>query len=508
MRTGAFYYAISAVSGFSLMALEVLSSRVVAPYTGSSLYAWSSVIGVTLLGLSVGSLLGGRAADRHPGPGLLIRAFLASAAAVALVVPFSGLQEALVSSIDSLALANIAVAATLFLVPSVLIGALQPVIVRLSVDDMPRLGSRYGALSSAWSAGSIAGVFAAGFWLIPYVGTRLSLLAISLALAFSAAAVAARGRASGRAEAACLLAFLLALGAALAAGGRERSPSVVYEDETAYYDAKVVDFVHPEYGRSRGLFLDAGSHSVETERPGPFYTEIGPLFKHLAPSLSKALFLGGGAYTMPRRLKDAHPRAEVTVVETDPDVTRIAEEHFGLAEYDIATRAEDARYFLRRSDAEYDLVFGDAYNSFISIPWHLATAEFVAEVKVRLSPGGAYALAFIGSFDDGRSEYADSMLRTFSESFPERYVFAFGDPGPVRNYVVVGVNGPSPSPERLKALLKADPEAAWLAERLVDVRPDGGVVLSDDRAPVEAMLMPLVGGFFRDYYSGFFGKII
>ncbi len=57
-------------SGGVLLALEIIASRVLAPYFGNSIYVWGSLIGVFLTALSVGYAVGGRLADRHPSPGL------------------------------------------------------------------------------------------------------------------------------------------------------------------------------------------------------------------------------------------------------------------------------------------------------------------------------------------------------------------------------------------------------------------------------------------------------
>ena len=45
--------------GFVIMALELLGGRVLAPYFGSSIYVWGSIITVFMLSLSLGYLIGG-----------------------------------------------------------------------------------------------------------------------------------------------------------------------------------------------------------------------------------------------------------------------------------------------------------------------------------------------------------------------------------------------------------------------------------------------------------------
>ena len=54
------------VSGMVIMILELVGSRILAPYLGLSLYVWTSIIGVILMGLSIGYVFGGRLADKNP----------------------------------------------------------------------------------------------------------------------------------------------------------------------------------------------------------------------------------------------------------------------------------------------------------------------------------------------------------------------------------------------------------------------------------------------------------
>ena len=57
--------AIAFFASFCLMAVEMVSSRMAAPYLGTSIYTWTSVIGTILLGITLGSYVGGVWADRR-----------------------------------------------------------------------------------------------------------------------------------------------------------------------------------------------------------------------------------------------------------------------------------------------------------------------------------------------------------------------------------------------------------------------------------------------------------
>ena len=67
------------VSGAVVMILELVASRLLAPYVGTSLVVWTSLIGVILGSLSLGYWWGGRLADRRPEPRMLSLILLAAA---------------------------------------------------------------------------------------------------------------------------------------------------------------------------------------------------------------------------------------------------------------------------------------------------------------------------------------------------------------------------------------------------------------------------------------------
>ena len=66
------------------MALELAGSRVVAPYMGTSIVVWTSLIGIVMLSLTLGYWLGGVVSDRHPRPELLSN--IIGAAGIATIV--------------------------------------------------------------------------------------------------------------------------------------------------------------------------------------------------------------------------------------------------------------------------------------------------------------------------------------------------------------------------------------------------------------------------------------
>ena len=496
------YGAASCLAGFAVMAVELTASRIAAPLVGSSIYTWTAVIGIILLGIALGSMAGGRMADAGEERYPIYAIFLLSALFVCLIPPLAKHSSFVLHSSNSLISLNVLLSAYLFLLPSFVLGAIQPILLKGFARDLSVIGSRYGALSALWSFGSIAGVFLTGFLFISWIGSAetlwiISALLILMGIAFVRPQRKHLLRALGLA-ALILIVFLISnLAPAQKAG-------VLLDKDTAYYRARVVDAPIPGFGDSRLLFLDLDAHSIETsDDPSVrYYTELYPIFSDLKKDIRDILVIGAGAYTMPKHFAAYYPQAHVSVSELDPALIDIGRNYFGLDEHPITTDIGDIRLSLKKSDKKYDVIFGDAYNSYISVPWYLLTSEWNREVQAHLTPGGVYALNFIGALTGPGSDFAKSVLAAFEQSFPDAYVFSTGErPDMIQNIVLVGVNGPRP--KSAKGLSEAISRtshrdlAAWI---LPDsgFSSDGAAPLTDDLAPAERLLSPIMKSFFSN----------
>lgn len=161
---------IAFFSGFCVMVVELVASRLVSRYIGASLYTWTTVIGVILAGISIGSYLGGWLADRIDTKRLIAFLFLLAGALTYAVLPVTdylgvATQEWIYSErMWTLRMLVIIVGA--FLLPGTAIGMISPVIAKWALDRGFATGGTVGAIYSWNTIGSILGTFATGFFLI------------------------------------------------------------------------------------------------------------------------------------------------------------------------------------------------------------------------------------------------------------------------------------------------------------------------------------------------------
>ena len=170
-------------SGAVLMALEIVGSRILAPYFGSSVYVWGSLISIFLAALSAGYYFGGVAADRWPRAGALALA-LAAAGVLILVLPLASRSILEMFSARDLGprASPLLASVVLFVLPSLLLGMTSPFAIKLAATDLATVGNTAGVLYAISTAGSIAGTLLTAFALIPAMGVRAILYALGVTL--------------------------------------------------------------------------------------------------------------------------------------------------------------------------------------------------------------------------------------------------------------------------------------------------------------------------------------
>ena len=477
-----------------------------APYVGVSLYTWTSIIGIVLAGMSAGNYLGGVVADRYASARTLGVIFVAGSVASLLILVITDLVTGQTFRLSLLP--RIVVYTTaIFLLPSLVLGMVSPMVVKLALADLQRTGNTVGTIYAFSTAGSIVGTFLTGFWLISWLGTRSIVWIVAGVLLLTGLAIGQFHRSKGMGQiAAGLLAPVLAImtfGLALAGwnAGRYRAPCEV---ESNYYCIQIVETF--EAGRAaHALMLDRLIHSyVVLDDP----TVLGYGYERAYADLTRAhlsgreqantLFIGGGGYSFPRYIEASYPGTSVDVIEIDPAVTATARTRLGLsASSRIRSFNEDARTFLMEwSDSQqYDLVFGDAFND-LSIPYHLTTVEFNRIVEKRLKPDGLYLVNVIDKFQDG--EFLKAYANGLRAVFPHVYIFGRGNafqPFDRNTYVLMASR--QPLERGFEAVAAADQSdndrTTPLGEERLNAYLKSGraITLTDDFAPVDQLLARL-----------------
>jgi spermidine synthase len=194
----------------------------------------------------------------------------------------------------------------------------------------------------------------------------------------------------------------------------------------------------------------------------------------------------GGSIRMTRLTA---PDIEIDAVEIDPLVVEAADRFFGLrAEPNrLRIHVADARPWLARSRASYDLIHVDLYHGGPYVPFYLVTEEFFRLVRARLAPDG---LLMMNVYDLGAErEILSATVATLRRVYPSVLVLSRAD----QNHILFAF----PQARSLDSIRAQLQEAAQgqggiadLARRaatsLQEFIPAAGTpVFTDDHAPIE-----------------------
>lgn len=128
------------------------------------------------------------------------------------------------------------------------------------------------------------------------------------------------------------------------------------------------------------------------------YTKYYHLFDVFLPEAKDIVMFGGAAYSFPKSFLASYKEKQLDVVEIDPGITEIAKNYFGLTEHsNLEIYHQDARVFLNTSQKKYDVILGDAFGSYYSIPYQLTTREAAQKKYDMLTKNGIVILNIISS---------------------------------------------------------------------------------------------------------------
>ncbi|NOX21733.1 MAG: spermidine synthase [Actinobacteria bacterium] len=469
------------LSSASILVIEIVAGRMLAPYVGVTLETFTGIIGVILGGIAWGAWLGGRLADARPperviGPALVVGGI--TAALSPAIVDIIG------RSVGRDPLSIVIAAGVAFLAPAIALSTVGPLVVKVSLTSLDETGVTVGRFSAVGTVGAIAGTFLAGFVLLRLFGTRQIAFGVGAVLVLVGVILIARqaGWKSGIGPTAALLAVT----------GFAAIVTSPCEFETEYVCLLVV--VDDERPTGREIWSDIyrisyvdvadGTH-LQARYARQMAQVVDATFARNEPL--NALYIGGGGFTIPRWLSQSRPGSTNTVLEIDRIMVEVLEQELAFdANGDgNTTRIGDARLLIadEMSDS-YDIVVGDAFSG-ATVPWHLTTVEFLDEVRRVLTPSGVYVINVI---DYPPLDFLRAELASFSQVFsyvgvvaPDSYLV--GDKG--GNFVVIASDTPIPI-DSIRLLLEES--SSIISGNAVTVFTGTAEPLTDNYAPADQLI--------------------
>ena len=478
-----FLYLTVFVCGFVVMAFEIIGSRVLAPFFGTSTYIWVSIIGIILLAMSAGYYYGGQQADKSQNSKRLASFILLAAIFICLMNLGKNQFLMPLASLGVHALIASSTAALLLFGPTAfLLAAVFPYALRLGLTNIENSGKAAGRFYAVSAIGSILGTFLSATVLIPAFGTTNILWILASLLLLLGIII---GRQSNK----ILIGITVLSLISNVAFSRLSRPYL--DVDSAYnriwiYDAlaqgREARYMSLNGHVNAGMWVD----NPISEQLFP-YSEYFNLCEHFNPSFEHCLMLGAGGYSYPKLFQEQYPDKQMDVVEIDPELTKLSTEHFHFVQAS-STRIfhQDARMYLRSVQKKYDIIINDVFTSPFEVPFHMTTQECYQQIEDRLNTDGIMLSNVLGSIEGVHSLFLKSQVKTAISVFDNVIVFQVddGQDAAIKNNILVAYNGL----EKQIETSQKNRVKNMLDQQIVLENLNSATILTDDYAPANWLL--------------------
>jgi spermidine synthase len=436
---------------------EVWWTKYLSIFTGATIYGFSAILGVFLIGMALGSWFAKRYLRTH-GPPAAALPWALSALGLSLIIArvalallpalLDFLKESEYSHEQAQALKYLAVFFAL-LPGTFVFGSLFPYTLSIYCTNVTSLKSRIGVGYAINTAGSVLGAIAAGFWIIPNFGTDALLTVLGLMiLALSWLFVDAHSNRRQTLSALAVTCVLLLASFQLPhLNYRELIAAAPYRFDQDAAEGKDPRFIFLEEGKAgvisivtydekKAILQNNGIQEsylglIPGIRPPIAEVLLGLVPAFLHPNPTSAFVVGFGGGNTLEALADTSIQ-EITVVELEPAVIAgVASIRGGripvLEDPRIDLRLNDARNVLLVDGRGYDLIISQPSHPWLSGAGNLFTKEFFSLAANHLDDGGIFA-QWVNLFNMD-SATLRSILQAYFLVFPHGFCLANMDSG-------------------------------------------------------------------------------
>jgi spermidine synthase len=496
-RARVVYIAI-ALSGLTALASQVIWARALSLLIGATVYTFSLILAVFLVGLGIGSSLGSSMAGslKHPRVALgwvqmLLCVALAYAAYMTTAsMPFWPINPSISSDPMFNFQLDLMRAAFVVLPGAILWGMSFPLALASVAEKGQDPARLVGGVYAANTAGAIVGALLASLLAIALIGSQnaqMVLIGLSAVSGLILLASHADETGKGKSQLASM-AVLVAVtaGAGLLARSVPPMPGLlvaygryaatwVGQNEIIYTGEGMTASVAVSRTPNGVLnYHNAGKVQASSEpQDMRLQRMLGHMTTLIPDNPRTVVVIGCGAGVTAGAVAIDPVLTQVTIAEIEPLVPKVVSTYFSEHNFDVIrnpkvrVHLDDARHFLLTTKEKFDAITSDPLDPWVKGAATLYTREFFDVVKSRLNPGGVVTL-FVQLYESS-DEAVKSEIATFLESFPNGVVFANTINGQGYDLVLVGQLDPKPiDVDRVQARL-SDPANAAIARSLAEI---------------------------------------
>lgn len=408
-------YILALLEGCSVLALEILGAKIVASYYGTSLYVWTSVIGVTLIALTLGYYIGGYFSVKKIAKKVLFFNLLLASVFIAYIHEIA--MPLMVHFKDKGVIeGGILSAFCLLIFPLVLLGATTPIIIRMLVQDVAESGKTSGRIYALTTIAGIITTFLLGFAIMPSYGITVPLLFTSGILCYYVSYIFFY-KSNYIPIAIASVAILISIIKVVFVGESKTDGlfETRYSSEGIFGQIKVVDIHQINNNKeSRQLCVNGIAQTFTSKdiRKGSrwAYPHVFSCISTLTKQKNNALVLGVGGGSVVKELL-LH-NYKVDAVDIDKRIFNLSTNYFDVSTNGVNFIDDDARHFINIATKQYDYIFMDLLSG-ESQPSHALTKESFNKLKERLSDDGIIAINYQGY---AKKQAASSIFKTLEQT--------------------------------------------------------------------------------------------
>jgi spermidine synthase len=446
-------YVAVALSGMTALAAEVVWTRLLSLLLGATVYTFSLILAVFLIGIGLGSAAGSvvmrSIVNARVAMGicqcLLVGGILWAAYSLTQALPYWPVNPKLSSRPLYQFQIDFARCLWALLPAACLWGASFPLALASIAPQRQDLARLVGSVYAANTVGGIVGAVAASLLFIPGLGTQQSqrILVAATGLAASLLLVPVPSTESGELEYPWRRVVPGALALTLLkwiASGVHAVPAelVAYGHNVANRQGYYGEIIYVGEGMNSSMAVSRLGGVLNYHNAGKVQASSDPndmrlqrMLGHLATLVPEhardVLVIGCGAGVTAGAVSIDPAVVHETIAEIESLVARAVARYFSAENFDVVqnpkvhVEIDDARHFVLTTKEKFDAITSDPFDPWVKGAATLYTSEFFELIKRHLNPGGVVTV-FVQLYESGE-DAVKSQVATFLDAFPGGMVF-------------------------------------------------------------------------------------
>ena len=483
-----------------VMILELIASRLLSPYFWNSNIVWTSVIWIILLSSSLWSYIWGKIADKKHKEDCL-KLILIGTALIIFTIPF--IQKFILANIStnvsSIKLWAILCTISLFFIPSFCMGTVNPIILKLKLENLHTAGETAGKISAIWTIWAIMGTFLWWFVLVPNFWSNNIIFVLTIILLITAFLINCniKEKSNMFLVIMAIISYLCFVWFLNVNNNKEDYilswiKNLIISYDTEYGSVRIYNW-SINWDNVRILDIDGWFDSATFTDEWKEYDLVFEYTKYYDEmfnaniDINDVLLIWWGWYSYPKYYISHYKWKKIDVVEIDQKITNIAMKYFYLdkliKDFDLTNNKrlnlinEDGRTYLNDNSVKYDAILNDAFSG-DNPARTLTTLENIINIKKSLRKDGVYLTNIISSLEWNKSKFLRAEVNTLKKVFNNVYVipcYYINNLYDIQNIMVIASDD--------KLILDGT------YDLIID---ENEMVITDDYCPIENLIADLV----------------